>query len=104
MSLYVTWLAAWSVLGHMPRPYLDDPKFIGWVVDVPYALAIGLLNAAPVAAGATLLLAPLALVRPGQRVQLRRSLLGYVGVVALWVAAIGVLYLDPGDVTKWFLD
>ena len=27
-TLYAEWLLAWYVLGHRPRPSLDDPKFI----------------------------------------------------------------------------
>jgi hypothetical protein len=34
--LYATWATAWCVLGHRPRPSLDDPKFISPIVDVPY--------------------------------------------------------------------
>ncbi len=31
--LYATWVTAWMVLGHCPRPSLDDPKHIGPVVE-----------------------------------------------------------------------
>ena len=34
-----TWLLAWIVLGHMPRPMLDDPKFISPLVGVVYGFA-----------------------------------------------------------------
>ena len=36
--LYLTWLTAWCVLGHCPRPYLDDPKTLGPIVRVPSAM------------------------------------------------------------------
>ncbi len=28
LYLYATWATAWCVLGHLPRPSLDDPKYI----------------------------------------------------------------------------
>ena len=31
-SFYATWLTAWWILGHRPRPSFDDPKLIGSVV------------------------------------------------------------------------
>ena len=36
--LYATWVTAWCVLGHCPRPSLDDPKYISPVVEVPYVM------------------------------------------------------------------
>ena len=38
LYLYVTWATAWCVLGHCPRPSLDDPKYISPVVEVPYVM------------------------------------------------------------------
>jgi hypothetical protein len=35
-SLYATWFTAWFVLGHRPSAWLDDPKSISALVDVPY--------------------------------------------------------------------
>ena len=36
--LYATWVTAWCVLGHCPRPSLDDPKYISPVVEVPFVM------------------------------------------------------------------
>ena len=36
--LYATWATAWCVLGHCPRPSLDDPKYISRVVLVPFVM------------------------------------------------------------------
>lgn len=41
-SLYATWFTAWLVLGHRPRPDLDDPRLISPVVE-GLNLSIGLL-------------------------------------------------------------
>ena len=38
LYLYATWATAWCVLGHCPRPSLDDPKYISPVVEVPYVM------------------------------------------------------------------
>src|SRR5262245_46235761 len=38
LSLYVTWLIAWYLLGHPPRIYLDDPNFIHPFVNIFYGL------------------------------------------------------------------
>ncbi len=46
-SLYLTWFAGWVALGHPPRPSLDDPKYIGLLVDVPYTITMVLLVWAP---------------------------------------------------------
>jgi hypothetical protein len=34
LMVYLTWVVAAITLGHQPRPYLDDPKFIGGWVDL----------------------------------------------------------------------
>ncbi len=38
LYLYATWVTAWCVLGHCPRPSLDDPKYISPVVEAPYVM------------------------------------------------------------------
>src|SRR5687767_2499979 len=48
VSLYVTWLVAWTVLGRQPRPMLDDPKFISPIVDLPYAITALLILTIPI--------------------------------------------------------
>ena len=45
--LYFTWIVAWIVLGHAPRPSLDDPKSISSVVDVSYLVTLLLLMSMP---------------------------------------------------------
>src|SRR4051812_3648070 len=48
-GFYGTWVIAWLVLGHPPRPSLDDPKSISAVVDVPYVATALLLLIMPLA-------------------------------------------------------
>ncbi len=48
-SFYGLWLVAALVLGHPPRPMLDDPKSISLVVDVPCYIPSELLVGSPVA-------------------------------------------------------
>jgi hypothetical protein len=43
VSLHATWLAAWRQLGHRPRIYTDDPKFIGPPIDFLHRLKWELL-------------------------------------------------------------
>src|SRR4051794_28889977 len=43
IALYATWLAAWMTLGHAPRCSLDEPKYIGWLVDLVYVPCVLLL-------------------------------------------------------------
>src|SRR5688572_16799494 len=48
VSLYVTWLVAWTVLGRQPRPMLDDPKSISPIVVLPYAITALLILTIPI--------------------------------------------------------
>lgn len=105
-SLYLTWFAAWAALGHAPRPGLDDPKYIGLLVDVPYAVTMGLLNGA---LGAMLLgvgLTPIAAASRAAKGR-RRLVLGLVApvlLVLLWGATLWFLMADPFDVVTWYAD
>jgi hypothetical protein len=40
LLLYASWIFAWLCLGHMPRPMLDDPKDIGWMMDLAYLISM----------------------------------------------------------------
>ena len=88
-SLYTTWFAAWAVLGHPPRPSLDDPKYISTLVDIPYVLTMLLIIAMP---GAMVLgagLTPLHLRRytSSKGALLAKTGLALVILAALWAAA-----------------
>jgi hypothetical protein len=43
--LYLAWLTAWCVLGHRPRPYLDDPETLGPIVHVLSAMCFRSIQA-----------------------------------------------------------
>jgi hypothetical protein len=96
--LYATWVTAWCVLGHRPRPSLDDPKSISPVVEVPYCMfLVSVEMAAPFCLGTGLLLAVVGAVR--------RSAFGPLLAVPLaWLAAYLLLRWDPLGVLYWYMD
>ena len=105
VSFYLTWFVAWAVLGHMPRPNLDDPKYIGLLVDIPYCVCTLLLMGVPGVMPLSALMAPIALARqaaPGAR--LARGLIALSALILLWAAALWFLHADPWDVVTWYFD
>lgn len=98
-SLYGTWLIAWLVLGHMPRPSLDDPKSISSLVDVAHTVTTVLLIGFPVAAIAGI---ALQLVQP--RVSWSTRVLCCGAMILLWLATIAFLRWDPFQVGTWYMD
>jgi len=105
-SLYATWLVAWGVLGHPPRPSLDDPKYISVLVDIPYVLTKILMIAMP---GAMVLgagLTPLYLRSHGSSrgVLVAKTSLALLILAVLWAATIAVCRLDPWNVSMWYMD
>ncbi len=110
-SLYGTWFVAWLVLGAQPRPSLDDPKSIGLLVDVPYALTMGMLMLAP---GALLigvgraLFALVGLFERDAQGAPRKSATARVTrfslFLLLWCAVLWLLRYDPWSVGNWFMD
>lgn len=105
-SLYLTWFTAWAVLGHTPRPSLDDPKYISLLVDIPYIAAMGFLNCAP---GAFVLgcgLIPTVATRQADSVW-SKIRVGFVALgcfVLCWGAAMFFLRADPWEVGNWYMD
>ena len=55
--LYATWVTAWCVLGHRPRPSLDHANYISPIVDVPYSMTQFSLLLLPISVGAGIVLA-----------------------------------------------
>lgn len=105
-SLYVTWFVAWSILGHQPRPSLDDPKYIGVAVDIPYVVTMILILASPGALVVGIGLTPLYL---SSRISSRFRLIGGTAIAILllallWCAPVGICRLDPWNVGMWFMD
>ena len=103
---YLTWLAAWACLGHRPRPSLDDPKYIGLAVDVPYFLSAALTMAVPVAIGLGLIVAVAAGLRAGKTSSAKLGLTSFalMALVSLWAGVIVFLRADPWQVLNWYWD
>ena len=99
---YVTWLIAWGALGHRPRPSLDDPKSIGFVVDVSYAGAMLLLVTFPGAIVAGL--AAIVWHDRSRESQVLATVARATLYIILWLAAIAFMRADPLDVGYWFMD
>ena len=105
-SLYTTWFVAWGVLGHPPRPSLDDPKYISALVDIPYIVTMLLIIAMP---GAMILAAGLTPLHLRQSTDSRsavviKTALALLILVALWAATIAVFRIDPWNVGNWYMD
>ena len=96
--LYATWATAWCVLGHRPRPSLDDPKFISPVVDVPYVMfAFSLFFGWMICACTGLLLSAVCLAR-------RRNIRPLLALPFAWLAGYLALVWDPLGVLYWWFD
>ncbi|QEH39318.1 hypothetical protein OJF2_79330 (plasmid) [Aquisphaera giovannonii] len=96
--LYATWATAWCVLGHPPRPALDDPKSISPIVDVPYDMfAFSLMLGSMICACTGLLLSAVCLVR-------RRSVGPLLTLPFAWLAGFLALASDPLGVLFWYFD
>ena len=101
-SFYATWAIAWVMLGHMPRPSLDDPKYIsGWVI-LPYCISMVLLIAFPTALGGGVIWTVWSGVQRKFRGLTTAS--AFTLLMAVWIAAITFLRIDPWRVGDWFMD
>jgi hypothetical protein len=98
LYLYATWVTAWCVLGHCPRPALDDPKYISPVVDVPYVMfAFSASLGSMICICTGLLLSAVCCVR--------RSNCGPLSVFLFaWLAGVVALAVDPLGVLFWYMD
>lgn len=105
-SLYVSWLVAWAALGYRPRPMLDDPKFIGFAVDVACTVAMILLMCAPGALAIGGIAAIHSAWRRGPTTAafVARSAAVLALLAITWVASFAFLRWDPIDVVTWYMD
>ncbi len=99
--LYGQWLLSWWVLGHRPRPSLDDPKNVFGVNWLHIITAAALVGFVPAGCGA-LVLNTLYVV--GRRLGLLCLLVRLTVVVAIWSGSFLLLDRDPGRVLYWWLD
>src|SRR5206468_4279206 len=96
--LYATWVTAWCVLGHCPRPSLDDPKSISHVVDVPYGMfAFSIFSGCVICACTGTLLSAVCYARQSY---IRPLLL----LPFAWMTGYLVLAWDPLGVLYWYMD
>lgn len=105
-ALYATWIVAWIVLGHKPRPGLDDPKYISPIVDVPYGIAAILVGTSPVTA---IIALPAGFMVTTAWVWSKQiSFWGKLMLIGMFVllypAAFFLLVWDPLRVLYWFMD
>ena len=104
-SFYLIWFTAWSVLGHVPRPSWDDPKDVGWTVDLaaaPFAvLTLGMGLAIVAALFACVAAVGQVRMCPSLRASACRTL---VSLVVVWAGCLGFVAWDPLLVMYWLLD
>lgn len=101
-SFYATWAIAWAMLGHMPRPSMDDPKYISGWVDVPYNITLLLIIGSPAAlVGGVSWTAWSGVQRQLSRPTKASAL---TLLITLWIGAISFLRVDPWQAVYWFGD
>jgi hypothetical protein len=106
-SFYATWLAAWCALGHRPRVSLDDPKYIGPVVD-----AVGAVPVILAEFGIPLIwfvCAPVMFAVSYWNMAQKKTppwngTLQLLVPLFAWLSAYAILRGDPGWVIEWYFD
>jgi hypothetical protein len=106
IALYATWLTGWIVLGHAPRPSLDDPKDIGGPFPVAYVIAGLLLVSLPFG---SIIGVVMGIFVTFWYVHSRRGSRWLAAVwtmllLATYVTCVLLLKWDPLDVANWYLD
>jgi len=99
--LYGEWLLAWWILGHMPIPSLDDPKYIDGSSWMHPVVALALLVSVPAFFAALLLNALNSAINP---TGWRRGVVRIAAFLLFWAGTPTLLRLDPGGVVYWWLD
>ena len=100
-SLYGQWLLSWWVLGHVPRPSLDDPTSINgasWMHVFTYFAFVGFV---PAGCGAVICNAMYAL---NHRLRGFRLALRVIFIVVIWIGTFTLLRWDPARVGYWWID
>lgn len=100
--VHFTWFAGWLGLGHPPRPSLDDPSSISFLVDALVLLSIVVIGLLPVGAMCGVV-ANLWLGRV-YRVPGSRQVLLHAAFLLAWSAQIALLGIDPLQAGTWLFD
>jgi hypothetical protein len=106
-SIFATWLTAWFALGHCPRPYLDDPKYISPLVDVPLLLAQALgfgLYPSPWICVVFVIADNVRSTRQGSKREAQTGPFLLVILPLVWCLTFVLLFCDPGQWVSWFID
>ena len=99
--LYMEWWLAGQVLGHPPRLYADDPKYIDEIAGIQTLVALtflGLIPFLPFATALNVYCTRVPIRRDGQ-LAVRMILVGLT-----WFGTVMFLSWDPWEVLKWWLD
>ena len=102
-SVYLSWFTAWLLIGHQPRPMVDDPQQIGGLMNAVYPVAFLLISFWPPLALCGLFITwrcPIPSIRQ-RYVSLAALFVSYIAICAI---AAGFIHLDPGRVFEWFAD
>lgn len=100
-ALYGEWFVAWSVLGHEPRPSIDDPKFIRGIGWADVAVTMGFLGLLPSGCAALVLTLSIAMDKD-ERGRRLAVLIGWL--LACWAGTMLWLCWDPHRVAEWWID
>ena len=102
-SVYFYWIVAWLLLGHRPRPSVDDPKEVGWAMGYVYNIVLIMVVLLPPMSVGGLVWAILCPIR-----SLRERRFGRVMIVVAYALLAFSVWklatLDPGQVFEWFID
>ena len=97
ICLFTTWLTAWYVLGHRPRHSVDDPKYISWIVAVPFRMTCMSLLVCLISFWSGLVLV-------GGWSRRRLSIKPLVVLPCVWLSVLAILCSDPLGIGGWFVD
>jgi hypothetical protein len=100
--LYLAWLSAWFIIGHRPRPMIDNPHQINVLVTALSALAILSGTSFPVGLGAGIFLTIWWV--HDQRGSTRMATFLILLLFACHIASLALIIADPVHVLEWLLD
>jgi hypothetical protein len=103
ICFYSSWLVAWVMLGHVPRPMLDDPKSIGGVMDFAYVVAGLSLISFPILTPLFLCSSFFCPLRFSKH-QVFQGLILALAYICMSAAIAMTIWYDPGSVVEWWLD